>query len=362
MTAVVWVGALVAFLALLERRAERVSYLGLARSVTYQVSPVTAGTVEEVLFDLYEPVEAGAVVATLDARHLLARIETARTMIGGLRAELEATRAMLEGGSAPDQLDRRAELRRFAVDVERRRIEELALVARIESEAIEERRLALEKRRFERLHSEGIVSDAEWDDARLRHATVARRLEEDRRRLAELRRERQAAAARLAQFEGDSASAMEAALAPLRRSVDVAEKQLVELQVEREWLLLRSPVAGKVEGILARRGQAVVAGQPVVSIAAAYATEVVAYLPEESPRRLRPGQPVRVARLDRPIEARSMVLRIGPRIELIPPRLRRNPALAEYGRPFVASASAELRLLPGEVVEVAVTPEDGSRG
>ena len=65
LTVLVWFLAFVAALVLLTSRGRNLDYVGLARAVQYEVSPVMTGQVASLPVDLYEPVEAGEVVGTI---------------------------------------------------------------------------------------------------------------------------------------------------------------------------------------------------------------------------------------------------------------------------------------------------------
>ena len=355
LTVAVWFVAATVSAVMLVGRVHRVSYPGVARSGVFDVSPAVTGTVRDLRVELFEFVEAGDVVADLDSSEVEARIKTAKAELGRIAAELDAARVAMQKGATPAEIDRRTELRRFVVDVEDRRLEELSLLVAIESDRVVAQRLGLEHERIESLTRDGVVSQAELDDIRLRHETVLRRIEKNRRLLSQVRRERQAAQARLQDFSRTASAdeLQDTALAPLNAALDVQNGRIAELQVARRALRLRSPVAGQVSGILARPGQAVVAGHPIARVAQAFASSVIAYAPERAPITPRPGARVRVlARRTGAPALESVVVRIGPAIELMPDRLWRNAGVTEYGRPFLVAAGEPLHLVPGELVDV----------
>ena len=72
---------------------------------------------------------------------------------------------------------------------------------------------------------------------------------------------------------------MESLLASVRDAVTVEESALLELELTRRNLLPRSPVAGCVVEMTARRGQALLAGQPVAFVAPDEPAEIVCYVP-----------------------------------------------------------------------------------
>jgi len=347
----VWTIAVIAIVVILAGRAREFEYIGLARTTQYEISPDVAGRVDRVLVGLYEAVESGAVVATLDAAGVRARLKTARAELARLGAELDA----VASGTDADRLDQRADLRRFDIDVEDRRLESLGLRVTIESDEVEAQRLGLTLRRMRDLHWDGVISDEELDDVRLRHREVTTRITENRVLLARLAEEYDAALERKRDFERSLPFATDDAgiLAPLRLSVEVQERRVDEIQVEREALVLRAPVAGKVSALLGTPGQAVRPGEAIAMVAPGVASEVVGYAPTTEAATDPTGRTVILYRAtdpDRVLE--SVVLRVSPAIEVLPEQLWRRPGRAEYGRAFTVAAGAGLGLLPGEPVHI----------
>jgi len=128
---------------------------------------------------------------------------------------------------------------------------------------------------------------------------------------------------------------------------------LEELRVEQKSHVLRSPVAGEVVQVLARKGQAVAPGDPIVVIAERIPAEIVAYLPEAAAGRLTERSLVTVIRRADPSRSvESVVTRVGSSIEMTPQQLWRDPRVPEYGLPVAIAAAPALALTPGEVVFV----------
>lgn len=352
----VWLCAVVAVCVILSGRAARYQYVGIASTAYYEISPSTVGTIERITVDLYEPVEAGAIVATLDPGPIEASLATAQAELARLEAAMESERTVLRRGVGPQQTDWRADLGGFEIEVEQRRLEELTLKVEIENDQVEKQRLAARLARIKPLHADGIVSTSEYDDVRLRHDQVAKRIEENQVLLAAIQDKFRTAQERMNAFQqslpldGREASL----LAPLSAAVDVQLKRIDEIRAERERLVLRSPVAGQVSQLPARDGQSVVAGEPVIMVARRFASEVVGYLPEYAAGAAHENMRVVVARASDPaITAESVVLRISPTIETLPQRLWLRPDVAEYGRPFVVATAPSLELVPGERVSVS---------
>jgi multidrug resistance efflux pump len=357
LTVAVWLAAVSMVVWMLADRASNHQYVGIARAAHYELSPSRTGTLASVSVDLYDSVDEGMVLATLDGSDVGARLETARAALDEIRTNLEATRVASTRGADPEGMDWRADLHRFEADVAQRRIDVLALRVQLDTDRIEAQRLGLEHERTAALMDEGIVTRAMLDDVRLRHETVVARVEANRRLLSKLEGELDAAVARRKDFERrvPAESNDDVVMAPLRAAIEVQRRRIDELRAERERLVLRAPVTGQVVAVLAHTGQAVVAGEPVVTIARPFASEVVGYLPEGGERDLAERAHVVVSRHDdRTVSAESLVLRVSAALEMLPERLWRRPGVPDWGRPFIVAGAQPLDLLPGE--RVVITP------
>lgn len=92
---IVWSVCALIVAGMLLGRANQLDYVGLAQALEYPVSPVATGTVQSVVVDIYDRVDAGEMVAKLDDSQLLASIAISSAEIVKLQAELEAERATL---------------------------------------------------------------------------------------------------------------------------------------------------------------------------------------------------------------------------------------------------------------------------
>ena len=299
--------------------------------------------------------QAGEVVATLDERPVLATIATANATITKLQADLDAARAQMFSGSGSGLADVNADLRRFQIDEEDRRLEALSLRVIIESDEVERSRLWLDVERNRQLLEDGIIGQSFFDMVKASHDVVDTRLTKNRILLAQTEEEYRVARERRQAYEGDLAVVPAAApqLLPLKEAISIEAARLREIQVQRASLVLRSPVDGRVSTVYGRRGQAVVPGEPVVMISERTVNEIVAYLEEADGLRVEEQQAVRLVSHTRPgVVSDSVVLRISPGIQMLPQRLWRNPQVADYGRAVVIAPQPAMNLTPGETIEV----------
>ncbi len=117
---IVWSVCALIVVGMLLGRASRFEYVGLAQAMEYPISPVATGTVQSVVVDIYDRVEAGEMVAKLDDSQLLASIATSSAKLVQLQAELEAARARLLTNEGQGMANWAADLRRFQADEQQR--------------------------------------------------------------------------------------------------------------------------------------------------------------------------------------------------------------------------------------------------
>ncbi|NIM00503.1 MAG: HlyD family efflux transporter periplasmic adaptor subunit [Acidobacteria bacterium] len=352
---IVWSVCAVLCVVLLTNRARSYQYIGLAQAPQYEVSATATGTIDSLVVSLFQDVQAGEVVATLDERPVLATIETANATIGKLQADLEAAKAQMLSGSGSGLADVNADLRRFQIDEEDRRLAALSLRVVIESDEVERGRLWLDVERNRQLLEDGIIGQAFFDMVKAAHDVVDTRLTKNKILLSQTEEEYRVARERREEYEADLAVIPAAApqLRPLQEAITIEAARLREIQVQRASLVLRSPVDGRVSSVFGRQGQAVIPGEPVVMISERTVNEIVAYLAEADGLRVQEQQPVRLVSHTRPgVVSDSVVLRVSPGIEILPQRLWRNPQVADYGRAVVIAPQPAMRLTPGETIEV----------
>ncbi len=135
------------------------------------------------------------------------------------------------------------------------------------------------------------------------------------------------------------------------------ESKLRLTEAELSPVTLRAPMDGMVSVINHRSGEAIIAGEAVVTLTALSSNRIIGYL--RQPITVEPvvGMPVevRARSLKRGI-ARGEILQVGTQLELVdpvllPPSSFRTPIL---GLPLLIRLPPELKLVPGEIVDLAI--------
>jgi multidrug resistance efflux pump len=277
--------------------------------------------------------------------------ETAR-----LKAELNATRDRL-AVEAKNQITLwRVDLRRFATDVEEARILVLNLTTTLETDRLTLQDLQL-KMEFEReVYSKDAATLLEKETARITHAALERKIQENQVALKQAKTDLERAKDRYNDFFKNPATqpSTELALAPLDEAITVQERKIDGLAFDRALLVLKSPIEGTVSFVYHNPGETVQPAEPILTILPARPSEIIAYLPEDRPLEITEGTVVDIVdlhNLRQPATAR--ILNVTPSIEEIPIRLRRNPSVPEWGQPLLVSIPPELKLLSGELVKIS---------
>ena len=335
-------------------RVRYVQYTGLAHSLETQVSPTVTGRLHAMVVALNDRVSAGDVVALMDDAQVRAMIDTAHANLRRLRAEFTAATTSLAADSGQVVTD----LLRLQMDEESRRLDALSLQATVAGDSVEIERLHQDALRVAALSKEGLVSDADRENATLAHEALRSRTERTRVLLVQTEAEWQAAKARREVYERrlPAGRSEQLLLAPLQEAITVEEVRLREVELQRDALVLRSPVAGQVSQVWCGAGQSLRPGDPILTIVASAVSSIIVYVDHAEVRRFAPRVPVLVTTRTLPrAAAESAVVSVGGSVQQLPQRLWPDPRVPAYGSAVVVAASPSLALSAGELVDVKLT-------
>jgi multidrug resistance efflux pump len=383
---VVWLAVVACVVGLFSYRSKRFEVLGIAQGQVWQVAATCTGRLKSVSVGLFDEVKQGQTVAVIntlleDEQALNAKLKgqlaTISAEIDHLSAQLAPLQDKLLAEKADRENTRMEEERRFSTDVETARIRILNLRAGIASDSITLENLAMEVKIVEDLLKEDAVAPYELQKTRVQYNSLAKKLEENKQSLAQASEDLKQALERQQKYHKFQPynPSIETALDTIRKEIKVQEQNMegVTAQLDamkaRESVELKAPFDGVVvpivartneaialrpgEKIVRRPGEVVNAGDPVVAIAQAQPTEVIAYATERTLGRVREKMPVELVKDRTPAQiARSEVVSVGPTVELMPQRLWRNPNVPQWGRPIRIKIPSGLQLLPGEVVGI----------
>ena len=354
-TLLFWTGAGLGAWLLHESRPVTQEFLGLVRSPEVEVASAIDGRIETLPIALYQFVETGEVIATLDPAQIQAGIATARAEMTQLRSELGAERARLENLERTNGFDRNMELRRYLSDESEARINGLEIQGNIASNVVQEQRLRVRLTRLQGLAAEGLTPTGEVEELELRVERAVVELDEDRGLLSATLEELENARQRTSFYrESLPDSPLHAPiLEPLDLALDVQEAAIDELLISARELVVRAPVDGHVASLSGHRGRVVAAGDALLTLIPSGVLEVEVFVPEAKLGALEIEDSVLLTSLlDPTISVESIVIRVAPDVRALPERLWVDPTIPEYGRVALVRGTPALGLAPGERVLV----------
>lgn len=308
---------------------------------------------------LLDQVPANAPVARLDDRPLEARLAAFRAELLRLRKTLEAEQVRVVLAEADRRTTHLREAARLAWQVEQDRINVLDRRAQVEGDRVVLERRDARVKFLTPLHQRGAVSELEMSDERLLRDEIRKRIEESQKALKDAEDKYRDASERLKQLPPLVVAEVKQLLAPVEAAVAVQEAAIAQIELEREWLDVRAPIAGTIVAVHRRPGQSVRAGDPVVTIAADQGRYIVGFVPQDNRFRPEVGMTVEVrSRLPGVPPREGVVDQVGPQVELIPIHQRRSPQVMEWGQPVRILMPEGLEARPGELLDLGFRPPD----
>jgi multidrug resistance efflux pump len=368
----VWLAAAALCAGMMWHRSASVGLVGLARGSIAHLSVPFPARVKTVSVELYQSVQRGQVVALLDDEVLQGQIASIEAEIDRLRAEHAENQGLLDSDVQSRIARWDADSRAFDNDAVQLEVALREVRVDLEYDRAMHEGLRANVERLDRLVRRGHAPPSDLELVKAEFGATGQRVIENERLLASLEAKQQAAKARSAEYAeqrplrppvADSREHLTAAIA-------VQQGLLRELEGLRAQCILRAPFDGIVieiqasaadathqragEGGIRQPGEVVDTGDPVVIIAAARPTEIVAYAPDGRGSRLSSGQDVLVVTMSAPSQiVESKIASIGPTVELLPQRLWQQQIPA-WGRPFVIPIPGDTALTVGDRVNVRI--------
>jgi multidrug resistance efflux pump len=367
----VWLAALAAVATLFYRGSRRFEVVGIAQGDISQVCAPVDGRLKAVYVRLFEEVSKDQVVAALDDELITAQIATISATAAHLRSQLVPTQQQIMADIAARELDRTEEQRRFAVDVERARLNILGLKAQIAANRITLEDYAAEVKINEDLLAKNAIAPYELDKAKALYNALAKKIEETEIQLAQAEVQLKQAQLRRDSFIAQSPQhpAVDEALEVIRKEAAVQEKLMEELAIRQKALVMTAPIGGIVvqilarandmavrragEGVLLKSGETVTAGQPILVIAQGKPKEIIGYAREWQLDQVKVGVKVELVKKSISTQiASARITHVGPTIEQMPQRLWQNQNSPQWGLPFVVDIPDGMKLTAGEKVGI----------
>ena len=353
----VWLGALVCVVMLFRYRTQRFEILGIAQGHVRQITSTCSGRLQTIQVELFDKVKKGDTIAlidtVLDNENLQAQLAVISAEIEHLKAQLVPTKEQLIFDSDREKTNIIATQRRFNVDIENARLRLLELKTLIEVDRMALEGLDLDVKISKELVDEDAIAVYELQKAQNQYSITAKRIQENERLLMQAEKDLKQAAQRQEEFaqRQQQYPSVNSALKVIQKAIAVQEQRMDEIIARRQVLVLKSPIDGMVSMVLHGSGEAIVEGDPIVTVAEMEPSEIIAYVDEKQAGLIEERMPVKVMKSTNPAQiSSSQVVNVGSTVEMMPQRLWRNPNIAQWGRPILIKIPPDFKLLPGELV------------
>lgn len=336
---VVFVSALVAIAVLWRGNVAAPSLVGQAEPVLASVSSHKPGVLAALHVARFQTVQAGEALGQV----LIADPKLLEASLAVIRAELDMLRANLQPIVAQQ---------RNAVDYAQLRLDWMRQRADLASAKVNLQLADAELRRTEELFKASIASPSALDIAQATRDALGKQVEELTQLVADgeqsFKNLQPSGVANLSQISDE----------PMRTAVAVQEAKLRLVETELSPITLRAPIEGMITTVFHRSGEAVVAGDPIVAVAAARPVRIVGYLRPPILSEPKAGMRVQIRTRRAPREAgAAQIMQVGAQLETIPPVMLGPMKLAsvELGLPLNISLPPNLNLRPGELVDITLS-------
>ncbi len=309
---------------------KRIEISGIVRVKEYELGSRVGGTVERILVEEGQSVQAGAVLIELDDSKIVAQ----RRVLEQSLAQAEAQYARLVEGATPEEIARaRAELAgaeaQYAKTLSGFRSEDISS-AREAVNAIQAKfdLLTKEAERATKLFNEGVVSESHYEKAIAERDSAGAQLEAARDNLEKLTTGYQLEDIVTAQsaVEARKAVLLQLKKGPTKNDLAFAEAnvkrvraEIARIELDIADTLVTAPVTGVVETIDLEVGEITQPGVPFLTLISTQDPWIEAYVPESLLGTIREGTSVRVvADTDRDLPFDAEIIFVSREAEYTP--------------------------------------------
>ncbi len=330
---VVFVAGIVGAFLLWTRWVAPPTLVGEAEAVRTELRSAQTGTLTGLEVDVLQAVKAGQPLG----RVLVSDPKVLDASLAVIRAEIEVLRTTTD-----------MNFERLRLDWMSKRVEQVALQSELQAaEATLARISALQKTK--------LVTDEEFDQARLARDGTAARLKAQTELISRIEPELQPTDV------GASRSVPSAAVAGLRAAIKQKEEQLRLIEAQLSPLPLVAPIDGVVTQVYRRSGEVVTGAEPILQISSPRSARIVGFLRQPLPLEPKPGMEVEVR--TRTFQRRigvSRITQVGDQLEPVTPTLLAAMRLpiptvpTDLGLRVHVAVPTELAIRPGEYVDLII--------
>jgi multidrug resistance efflux pump len=310
--------------------------VGQAEPVLAHVSSYKPGVLAELTVARFQKVKAGDLVGQV----ILTDPKILASALAVIQAEIDLLRADMKPIAAQQ---------RTAMDYDQLRLDWMKERTQLAGARVNLQLAETEFHRTEELFKDKIVSQRLFEQAK----AAQERLQQEVEELTKLVAEGELSFKTLQL--SNSVEISKVTLDPLRAAIAVQESKLRLTEAELSPLALKAPMDGIVSAIYHRSGEAVTAGESIVSIATLTPVRIVGYLRSPILDEPKAGMQVQVrTRGPRREAGLAQIVEVGTQLESLPVALLGPMKLAgtELGLPIDVSLPANLKIRPGELVDI----------
>lgn len=337
----VFVAAVAAVVLLWRQDLAAPTLVGEVETIQANIASPKSGTLAQLNVTRFQRVKTGDVIAhvmTTDPQIL-------QSSLAVIEAEIRLLRVNLDPLLGPQ---------RFAISYDRLRLDWMDQRVQLVTAKVRLELAEAELRRSEELFRGRVVSEQVLDTTRAARASLLAEVEERSRLVAEQERKLQELGLT------DEGSWIAQASSPeevLRASIRVQEEKLRLTEAELSPIELKVPMDGTISAIHHRSGEAVMAGQAIVTLTALSSDRILSYIRQPLLFEPKVGMrvEVRARSLDRSL-SEGEILEVGSQLEPISAALAplHGGQFHPTGLPVLVSMPPSHKLHPGELVDLRV--------
>jgi multidrug resistance efflux pump len=308
--------------------------------------------------ELFEPVKAGQVIARIDDGAIQGELEL-------YKGELETLLAAVKGTAEEMKLEHEDRLAKYRED--KRRWEDMFNKAKIEyvkaksdmKEAEAELTGVLEELSVLEGANRQVIAFSRTEILALR--TQEKRLREvisqSKAIMIEANAQGTAANKVLKEYPPEPTADLEVLSGEAVAEAEAKRKLIEATELRLSSLEIRAPIDGVISTLYYRPGATLRLGEPIMTIAANEGQFILSYVRQGRNLEPQPQMVVDVRRRVIPREAgKGYIERVGSQVELVPPNQCRDPRAMEWGLPVQIRIPTNLKLRPGELVDLRLEP------
>ncbi len=349
----IWTGAVAAACLLYRGGVGHGDAVGMAQLKEYRVAPVDLGRLANLVVTEGQRVSRGQVVAQMETNLLEKEILIAQARLRQFSSEVRANGVTLDVNMLQSE-------RGFQSEIEATDIELRVANAEYARDHAELGKLLEDMEHQRDLVRRGLTKADRLRDMELRRAALDESVKGWPQRIQAIQARRQSAEARLAGWQRteNGASVGESRktrLQPLNDKVREQQELLQLLLTRYHNATLRAASDAYVSAILARPGDVVKAGDPVLTLVETQPRHIVGYVEERLGNTVQPGAAVIGRRRNGTGEAvQGRIAAVSGAVTQLPSRFWVTPHLPTWGREFYVELPGQAALDPGEALDIVL--------